>query len=203
MAADIHELPAASVHVKMCQRSNEVVARRAARIFGPPYEHAGPHSDDRLREHFRIEASGGLADRGALFATCGDARGEALEDSGRDVPGFAVGMEENADEIALFFRESDEGICLGVDDVFDFCLVGGGGSHAIFELTRGLFGEFSEQGVLVFEVEVEGAGGIASLGSDVVGRDGSRTLVSEEFAPGFKQAHARRSRTGSTALGAA
>ena len=203
LAADVHELAAAPMYVKMCQRSNEVSSGRAARIFRPPHEHSCPHADDRLCEDFGVEAGGGRTDQSAFFASRGDTGGEPFEDSRRHIAGLSVGVEEDPDQIPLLFGEADQGIRLRVDDVFDFGFVGGGGSDPFFKLARGFFRELSEEGVLILEVEVEGARGVACFRRDVVSRDGAGALVPEEFASGLKQSCSGCSRTGTAALGAA
>ena len=101
-------------------------------------------------------------------------------------------MEDDQEEVALLFRKSDEGFGLCLHD-FGHGLGPSGDRHqALFEFARCFFCQFVEEGMLILEMQVEGAGGVSGFGRDGVRRDGIRAAVlRKERAAGVEQPASR------------
>lgn len=147
----------------------------------------GPHSDDRLRKNVGIEAIWSAVIREALASTGTHPRGEAFQDSARNIARFSAGVKDDAKQVAPFLRESDQGVGLAVHHVGDLCLRFGDREESPFELVRSFFGEFSEEFLLVLEMEIEGAGGVSSLSGDRVGSDSPGSAFGEEGEARFEE----------------
>ena len=166
--------------LKVSECSNQIVARCSRRIFGPPREDVGPHADHGLRENVGIEAVRRAAFCQAFATTRAHSGGQAFQDSRGDIARFSTGVKDDAKQIALLFRESNQRVRLGVHQVGGLGLGFGDSNESALDFVGRFFSEFSEELDLVLEVQIEGAGGVPSLGGDGVRRDGSGSVFREE-----------------------
>ena len=86
---------------------------------------------------------------------------EMLENAGADPGGFAAGVERDAQQVSLLRGKADQDFGLCLHDDVGVRLVLLQSLESTLQLGGGVFGQLPEQGELVLEIEVEGAGGVA------------------------------------------
>jgi hypothetical protein len=187
------------VYLKMCERPDDRIAGSARGIFGPPGKHVGPHADDRLSQHIRVETIAGASVGDRLAAPCAQASCKSFEDTRADFARFSAGMEDDSQQLPLIFGESDQCFGLRLNDLDWLRLFQRDGAKARFEFAGGLFGKLAKKRQLVFEVEIERARCESSVSGDRVTRDGVWAPFAEKFASGVEQSQAGRLRSGRTA----
>jgi hypothetical protein len=179
------------MQLDMGEGPDEIVPAGARRIVDPPAEHPDPHPDDRLGEHIRVEALPGSAFGDGRPPTGADASGEALENPGTGLAGLAAGLEHDPEELAMVFRESDEGLGLDLDAALQIEVGGRDRGEPRFELARRFVGELLEERLLVLEMEVERPRRVARLGGDRVARHEVRPVSGEQRPPRGEEATSR------------
>ena len=148
---------AISVQLKMSERLDDLVSRRARGVFGPPGKDVGPHADDGLGENIGIETIATASDGDGLAASRAHAARQAFENPSADLAGLSTWMKHDPQQISLVFREADE--CFGLR-LHEFDRIGDvlcDRVETIFEFDRGLIGQLAEEGELVLEVEIKRA----------------------------------------------
>ncbi len=116
---------------------------------------------------------------------------EMLENAGADPGGFAAGVERDAQQVSMLRGKADQDFGLCLHDDVGVRLVLLQSLESTLQLGGGVFGRLPEQGELVLEIEVEGAGGVAGAGGDRLTRDLVGAVLGKQLAAGLEQALAR------------
>lgn len=184
-------LSAIAVQLKVGEGANDRVARRTGRIFGPPGEDVRPHANDGLGQDVWIEAIPRASVRDGFAASGADPTREAFENSRAHVGGFAAGMKNDSDQVALLFSEPDQGFRLGSNNFDRIGLAVRDLQQAGFEFPRCVLREFAKKRLFVLEVEIERPGGITGVRGDCVTRDRVRSALGEKRSTGLEKSGAR------------
>ena len=128
----------------MSEGPDDFISRGTGRIFGPPGQYVGPHADDRLGENVGVETVSRASVGDGLATPIAHASCQALEDPRTDFTRFSARMKHDSKEFASIFRESDQGFCLGLDDLDRIGHLFDNLVQARFEFDGGLFGQFAK-----------------------------------------------------------
>lgn len=107
-----------------------------------------PHADDGLGEDAVFEAIHGASVCESFTTSLAHAAGQSFKDARPDAGRFAARMEDDANEVALFFGEADEGLGLASHDLDRVGLIGRDLLKSVFEFGGRILGKLAESACL-------------------------------------------------------